>query len=87
MKQPSIVIYNVRERMALHIVRNIVTLMVITLCAYVSKDSTWWTFVSGLFFILFIAAKAKAMLDNTTTKIYTKAEAQAWANSLPEDVK
>ena len=87
MKQPSIVIYNVSERIAVSIVKDIVTLMVITLCAYVSKDSTWWTFVSGLFFIIFFVGKSKVILDQRTTKIFSKAEAQAWANSLPEDVK
>lgn len=66
---------------------NVFVYSMLLLCAYVSQDSAWWTFVTGFFFILCLVGQAKALAKETTTVLKSKAEAIAWANSLPDDEK
>lgn len=56
-----------REGFWLSLSRDLVTLAVVTLCVYVSRDSAWWTLVTGLMFIGFVAAKAGSILNRNST--------------------
>ena len=53
----------------------IVFFSVLGLCIYVSQDSKWWTFFTGVLFILFACALGEIISEKDTTTVKTKKEA------------
>lgn len=73
----TIIIY--KESLAQSIISDLATFGLILLCAWVSRDSAWWTFVTGCVFLVFIVAKAAAMTkSDRCIRLYSLEEMQAW---------
>jgi hypothetical protein len=66
-------------------IMNLFTWPMLLLCIYVSQGSTWWAFFTGVIFILALIGQAKKFAQDHQTVLKSKAEAIAWANSLPND--
>ena len=85
MKQKETVIFNQTESVLESWSKDAITLGVMVLCVWVSRDSAWWTFFTGCFALAFFFAKAASIWDTRRTVIKSKADALAWAESLPDD--
>ena len=66
------------------IIKDFITFAMVAFCVYISQGSTWWTFVTGLMFLIFMAAKLTAIYSKAKP-FKTKAELQEWVDSLPDD--
>lgn len=65
--------------------KDFVTAATLLFCVYISKDSTWWTFVTGLMFLLFLFGRAAYHLKTSKHVFGSKMELRAWIDSLPDD--
>ncbi len=61
--------------------KDIVTGVMVAFCVYISQGSTFWTFVTGLMFLVFLFGKIGVILKKQT-KFRTKDDLQAWVDSL-----
>jgi len=68
-----------KETLTKSIFRDMVTLAVVSFLVYISRDSTWWTLVTGIMF------KVANLLKQNNNKFNSKASLLKWANDLPED--
>lgn len=83
MNQPKFVVYDKSETILDSWAKDAVTFGFLFLCIYASRDNTWWTFITGSMFILFLASKAIAV-NKRTKKCNSKEELKAWVESLDE---
>ena len=83
MSDTKLAIFVKDETVMQSIYKDFVTGVMVAFCVYISQDSTWWTFITGLMFILFIFAKIKGVMDKTIN-FKTKAELQKWVDDLPD---
>ena len=51
-KDGKFFVFDATESLLLNILRNLFTLSILAFCIYISRGSAWWTFVSGLMFIV-----------------------------------
>jgi len=51
-KDGKFFVFDATESLLVNILRNLFTLSILAFCVYISRGSTWWTFVSGLMFIV-----------------------------------
>ncbi len=65
------------------IYKDFTTGSMVAFCVYISQGSTWWTFVTGLMFILFLFAKISSIMKRDN-EFKSKKELQEWVDSLPE---
>ena len=65
--------------------RNIVFLTFFSFLVYISKDSTWWTFVSGSLFLVILFSKVGVLIKRDTTTFKTKADLQKWVDGLEDE--
>ena len=84
---PKWVLYDKSETVAESIASDGATFVGLWLCIWFSQamGGGVWEFVTLLMFALWTACRMPWERITRTTKMRTKAEAQAWANSLPED--
>lgn len=61
---------------------DLVTFCFLIFCIYISKGSTWWTFVTGLMFMVFGFGKIAAAFGMRQKKFTKKDDLIAWANGL-----
>ena len=57
------VIIKPKETVIQSFIKDLVTFSFLGLCIYISEGSTWWTFFSGVFFIVFLATQVKKVCD------------------------
>jgi len=74
-----------KESITKSIFRDMVTLFVISFLIYISRDSTWWTLVTGIMFLLFLFSRVANILKQNNHKFNSKAGLLKWANNLPDD--
>ena len=83
MSDTKYAIFNKNETVAQSLYKDFVTGVLVAFCVYISQDSTWWTFVTGLMFIVFLLAKVKGVMkDNHEFK--NKEDLQKWVDDLPD---
>ena len=75
-------VFDARQTLSERITSNAVTLSFFALCAWLSNGSTWWTFLLGSFFIFYVFVAACSMQKKRLNRFKTKAELQAWVDSL-----
>ena len=86
MSDTKYAVFNKNETVAESLYKDFVTGVLVSFCVYISQGSTWWTFVTGLMFIVFLLGKVKnVMKDNHEFK--SKEDLQKWVDSLPEPPK
>lgn len=81
MNEPKFVVYDKSETILDSWAKDAVTFGFLFLCIYTSLGSTWWTFITGSMFILFLASKAM-VVNKRTKKCNSKEELKAWVESL-----
>ena len=69
------------ETVAQSIIKDSFTLVAVALMVYISKDSTFWTVITGLMFILFLWAKIYSSLRKTKTFTSTN-QVRAWLDRI-----
>ena len=62
--------------------KDLVQLAILAFCVYISRESTWWTFIMGLLFMLNLFTWCAHGLKVRRCYFKTKKELFAWANSL-----
>ena len=80
----KIIIYDKNESLLKSIASDFITLAMLSFCIYISQGSTWWTFVTGLVFIIYLAALISKSSMERKYIIKSKQEAIEWANSLDD---
>jgi membrane protein YdbS with pleckstrin-like domain len=75
-------VFDGRESLISSIVKDIFSFVTIALLVYVSRDSAWWTLVTGLMFIIWMIVKVGKMLGERHKRFHTKEELIKWAESL-----
>ena len=73
----EIVIVDKTESLTVSVFTDIITFGVMSLCVYISRESTLWTTIAVIMFLFFIVGLVVS--DNARTKKFkSKAEVQAW---------
>lgn len=67
------------------IYKDFITGVMLVFCIYISQNSTWWTFVTGLMFTTFLFTKIKSLFKKKHNIFKTKKDLQKWINALPDD--
>lgn len=75
-------VFNKTESLAGSVLKDLTSLAVVSLLVYVSQGSKWWTLVTGLMFIFWVAAKIAVIMKSRHKTFKTKAELQAWVDSI-----
>ena len=65
--------------------QSLLSFVLLAFSIYISQGSTFWTFITGIMFIGFIAARSASLVYRSKRSFKTKAELLAWVNQLPED--
>lgn len=70
------------ETVAQSIIKDSFTLVVVAFMVYISKDSTFWTFITGLMFIVSMWAKIHVLMKRSQ-KIFTSTDqVRAWLDRI-----
>lgn len=77
-------VFEKNETVSESIYKDFVTLVMICFCVYISQGSTFWTFITGGMFMLFMFGKI-ALLMKSQKRFNTKASLLEWVNSLDDD--
>jgi hypothetical protein len=83
MEMTEFAVFEKNETLLESIVADTFTFCMVGFAVYISKDSTWWTFVTGLMFLLFVFGKISILLRKQN-RFKTKADLLDWANKLPD---
>ena len=86
MKDEKYRIFRVKQTWIQSAMSNMFTMTFIALCAWISKDSTWWTFLTGCIFLFWASVRISSIYKESTNEFNTKKELLAWVNSLPDDL-
>ena len=76
-------VFNKNETVAESIYKDFVTGCMVAFCVYISQGNTWWTFVTGLMFLMFLFAKVSAIMKGNN-EFKSKADLQKWVDELPD---
>jgi len=85
MKEDKFKVLRIKQTWLQSAISNMFTMLFIALCAYVSKDSNWWTFVTACIFLFWMSVRVNSMYKESVNEFYTKQELLDWVNSLPDD--
>ena len=75
-------VLHVEEDTMQSIIRDVTSFLVLSLCVWVSKESTAWTVVSVAMFVGFGLSWIFGSIGKETEKFKTKDELQQWVDSL-----
>lgn len=85
MKDDKYKIFKIKQTWVQSAISNMFTMLFIALCAYVSKDSAWWTFVTACIFLFWMSVRIASIHKESINEFNTKQELLDWVNSLPDD--
>ena len=84
MENKEYIVFDKTESVIESWVKDAFSFIVILFCIYISRDSTWWTFVTGSMFLLMVSCRV-SVLWSTKRKVFkSKAALLKWANSLDD---
>ena len=75
-------VFDKRQSVIDSIVKDLTSLAVLSLMVYISHESKWWTLVTGIMFIAWMAAKIGTMTRERYKTFHTKEELSKWVDSL-----
>lgn len=78
-------VYYLKESITQSIVRNIIMIASMSFCVYISKDSTFWTFISGGLLLIILSSKLLSVINDTKNTFKSKEALQEWVDGLPND--
>ena len=76
----NLIAYDKTESVLSSVFKDLFTAVMLAFCVYISQGSTWWTFVSGLFFICFLFGKVAYIARDRQTKFESWADFKAWVD-------
>ena len=79
-EQPKFIIFDKRENVLESLARDFITFGLLLLCIWASQGSKWWTFFTGLMFIVFLGAKFLGIARTSQIKFRDLDEMQDWLN-------
>lgn len=85
MSEVKFAVFVKNETVAQSIFKDVVTAVMVSFCVYISGDSTWWTFVTGLMFIAFCVIRFKRIVADHVNEFKTKEELKSWVENLEGD--
>jgi len=80
----TVIYYKNHEPFLMCVMRNIFTFLIVGLCVWVSRDSAWWTLVTGALFLFLAWGTFVNMLKKDRLVFNTKAELKEWVDSLDD---
>lgn len=86
--EPKYLIFTPGETLLQSIIKDVFSILALSFMVYISRDSTWWTFLTGsiaLFLLYGVMVKKYGPKNEGWTRLRSKAELVAWAQSQPED--
>ena len=83
MSEEKIVVIDKRKSVLESFYKDFVTFSLLAFCIYISQGSTFWTFVTGLLFLLFTFAKISIIMKRHNV-FKSKKELLDWANKLDD---
>ena len=84
LSEKEYIYFNESESVSKSIYKDFVTFTLMAFCIYISQDSTFWTFISGLLFIAFTFIRVSFVLDKR--RIFSsKKDLIEFVNNLPDD--
>lgn len=84
-KKPIVIIY--KESLAQSLISDLATFGLIVLCVWVSRDSAWWTLVTGCMFLFFIVMRAlQASKSDNCLRFYSLDDMQHWLNKQHQEL-
>ena len=86
MDDKEFVIFKEHESVAESFYKDFVTGVVVTFLVYISQGSTFWEFITGGMFIIFVLTNIQVTLGKAK-KFKGKKELQQWLDSLPDERK
>ena len=63
-------------------VNNFITFSMLAFCIYISQGSTWWTFLTGLIFLIFLWGRLCDFVENRVTTFKNKEAAIEYLKNL-----
>ena len=66
-------------------VRQATIFLFLGLFIYISRDSAWWTLITGSMFVFGMIITLKNMINESNNEFKTKADILKWVNSLEDD--
>jgi hypothetical protein len=81
------VIIKQKENIIQSIFKDLVTFSFIAFCVYISKDSTWWTFITGGMFLIFSSIKISSVIDRSSTTFDNTEDAIEFLNKQQRESK
>ena len=82
MSKPKHAVIDRTESFMQSLFADIVTFSLLAFCIWISLGSTWWTFLTGMMFLLFAFGKLSVVFGQRCKKFTTKQELIDWANGL-----
>lgn len=84
MKQYEYAVFMTSETVLESFVKDTFTLIIIAFAVYISKDSTFYTFLTGTLLIVFAWIRVVSAINKKQTKFRSKEDLQKWVDGLPE---
>ena len=78
------ILWKNKETVLASIVKDTFTFSFLLLCIYISKGSNWWTFLTGVMFLLFLFTKMSRWIKEDRKNFHTKEEVCKWLDSIEE---
>ena len=78
------ILWKNKETVLASIVKDTFTFSFFFFFLYISKGSNWWTFLTGVMFLLFLFAKMSKCIKEDRKNFHTKEEVRKWLDSIEE---
>jgi len=85
MEKPKYVIIDRRETVFESLIKDFVTFSLLLLSIYTSQGSRWWTFFTGVLFIIFLCTGGSQSAGEKVNTFTSKKEIETWLMSQPDD--
>lgn len=78
-QKPTVIVF--KESLAQSVISDFATFGMILLCVWVSRDSAWWTLVTGCIFLFFVVARAlETTKGERCLRFYSLDELREWVD-------
>jgi len=79
-----VIIY--KESLAQSLISDMATFGLLLLCSWASRDSAWWTLVTGCMFLFFLVMRAiQATKSENVLRFYSLDDMQEWLESQQQE--
>ena len=82
MSEPKFIVFDKTEKVIESWLKGCVSFLFLILSIYISRDSTFWLYITGLIFLLVLVGRVSVAINNRRKTFKSKAELQAWVDTL-----